>query len=115
MTDSERTPEQVREEIERTRLQMGDTVAALAAKADVKGQAHRAVDNAKATVAGKAHAIRSTADAKRNEFAESARQAMPSSAETARQGILEQARSHQLALAALAAFGVGLIIGRRRA
>jgi transposase-like protein len=115
MTESDRTPQEVREEIERTRLQMGDTVAALAAKADVKGQAHRAVDNAKATVTGKAHGIRSTADAKRTEFTASAREAMPPSAEAARQGAVEQAQRHRLALAALVAFGAGMIIGRRRA
>ncbi len=39
-----RTPEQVREEIEQTRAEFGDTVAALSEKTDVKGQAKQAVD-----------------------------------------------------------------------
>jgi hypothetical protein len=50
--DQERTPEQVREEIEQTRTELGDTVAALSAKTDVKGQAKHAVSEAKATVTG---------------------------------------------------------------
>ena len=37
--EQERTPEQVREEIEQTRAQVGDTVAALAEKAVVKAHA----------------------------------------------------------------------------
>ena len=50
---TERTPEQVREEIERTREELGDTVAALAHKTDVKAQAKRATDETKAAVSGK--------------------------------------------------------------
>ena len=45
--ERERAPEDVREEIEQTRAELGDTVAALAAKTDVKRQAHNAVENAK--------------------------------------------------------------------
>jgi hypothetical protein len=50
--ERERTSGQVREEIAHTRAEMGDTVAALAAKTDVKRQAHRAIDNAKVTATG---------------------------------------------------------------
>jgi hypothetical protein len=38
--DQDRTPEQVREEIEQTRAELGDTVAALSAKTDVKARPH---------------------------------------------------------------------------
>jgi Protein of unknown function (DUF3618) len=41
-------PEQIQREIEETRRELGDTVEALAAKADVKAQAHRRIDSAKA-------------------------------------------------------------------
>lgn len=47
--EQERTPEQVRDEIAQTRTEMGDTVAALAEKTDVKRQAHKAIDSAKVT------------------------------------------------------------------
>ena len=44
----QRTPEEIEAEIERTRREMGDTVAAVAEKADVKGQAKAKVEDAKA-------------------------------------------------------------------
>jgi hypothetical protein len=50
----ERTPEQIEAEIERTRRAMGDTVAAVAEKADVKSQAKAKVDEAKARLREKA-------------------------------------------------------------
>jgi Protein of unknown function (DUF3618) len=46
----DRTPEQIEADIERTRSDMGDTVAAVAEKADVKAQAKLKVDEAKARV-----------------------------------------------------------------
>ena len=92
-TERDRTPDDVRKDIERTRGELGDTVAELAAKTDVKGQAHRAVDNAKATVA----------------------EAIPPSTDAARRQVVSQAQDHRLALIALAAFGAGLLIGKRRA
>jgi len=49
----QRTPEEIEADIERTRRDMGDTVAAVAEKADVKGQAKQKVDEAKARLTGK--------------------------------------------------------------
>jgi Protein of unknown function (DUF3618) len=114
-TESDRTPEQVREDIERTRAEMGDTVARLAARTDIKAQAHRAVDTAKATVASKASDVRDSAGAKKDELAASAREAMPPSADAARRQVVSRAQDHRLALVAVAAFGAGLLIGKRRA
>jgi Protein of unknown function (DUF3618) len=42
-------PEQIREEIEETRRELGDTVEALAAKADVKTHVHRRLERTKAS------------------------------------------------------------------
>jgi uncharacterized protein DUF3618 len=113
-TERDRTPEQVREDIERTRAELGDTVAELAAKTDIKGQAHRAVDNAKATVASKASEVKETVGAKKDEMAASARAATPPSAEATRREVVSRAQEHRLALIAFAAFSAGLIIGKRR-
>jgi hypothetical protein len=113
-TQRDRTPEQVREEIEHTRAELGDTVAELAAKTDVKSQAHRAVDNAKATVTGKAREVKSSAGAKRDEIATTAREVMPPSADAARRQMISRAQQHRVALIALGAFGVGMLLGRRR-
>jgi hypothetical protein len=45
-------PEALRKEIEQTRAELGETVEALAAKADVKARAHEAVDDAKQRARG---------------------------------------------------------------
>ena len=114
-TPGDRTPEQVREEIEHTRAELGDTVAQLAAKTDVKAQAHRAVDNAKATVTGKAREVKASVGAKKNDITTTAHDAMPPSADAARRQIIGHAQQHRVALIALAAFGTGMLIGKRRA
>ncbi len=62
-----RTPEQVQAEIEETRAELGDTVEALVAKTDVKGQAKQAVNDAKATVADKAAEVKQTVTDKKDE------------------------------------------------
>lgn len=64
---ADRTPEEVRAEIEVNRAELGDTVEALVAKTDVKGQAKQAVTDAKATVADKAADIKQTVTAKTGE------------------------------------------------
>ena len=46
-------PDQIRREIESTRQELGDTVAALSAKTDVKAQAKQKVEDTKTTVAEK--------------------------------------------------------------
>ena len=47
MTDEQRSPEEIREEIEQTREELGDTAAAVVQKADVKKQAKAKVSGAK--------------------------------------------------------------------
>ena len=57
LAGDDRTPEQIEADIERTRHELGDTVAAMAAKADVKAQAKTKVDEARERIA--AHTPRS--------------------------------------------------------
>ncbi|NUT55002.1 MAG: DUF3618 domain-containing protein [Thermoleophilia bacterium] len=47
---AERTPEEIRADIERTRVELGDTAEALAAKTDVKARASERIDELKANV-----------------------------------------------------------------
>jgi Na+-transporting methylmalonyl-CoA/oxaloacetate decarboxylase gamma subunit len=49
--NEQRSPEEIRRDIEDTRGELGDTVEALAAKADVKAQAQERVDEVKQKVA----------------------------------------------------------------
>lgn len=46
-------PEQLREQIEETRQELGNTVEALAAKTDVRAQARRRLEAARASLSGK--------------------------------------------------------------
>lgn len=109
----ERTPEQLQQEIEQTRTDLGDTVAELAAKADVKAQAKEAVSDVKANLAATTSEIRDTLTAKREEAASAARAATPDSAGQAGERIAEQARRNRVPLIVLGAFAAGLLIGIR--
>ena len=106
----DRSPEEVRAEIEATRAELGDTVAALAAKADVKGQARQAVSDAKATVGEKATDVRATVTEKAGEV----REATPDSAAAAGVQVSRFTRENRSALIPAAALALGILIGRRR-
>ncbi len=90
-------PEHVREQIEETRLELGETVEALAAKTDVKARAKRKVHETKSTVASKLG---------------KARDVSPDSAVGAAAHVSETAQRNPLPLAAAGAFLAGLILGR---
>lgn len=55
----QKTPEEIRAEIESTREELGDTAAALAAKTDVKARAKEKVEGVKQTVTQKTEALKS--------------------------------------------------------
>ena len=111
--DEERTPEQVREEIEQTRAELGDTVAALAEKTDVKGQAKQAASEAKATVTGKVSDLKDTVSEKKDGFVSTAQEATPDSAAEAGTRVSSFARENRAALIAVGLFALGILIGRR--
>jgi ElaB/YqjD/DUF883 family membrane-anchored ribosome-binding protein len=95
-TDS-KDPEQIREEIEATRRELGDTVEALAAKTDVKARVHDRIDATKESVAEK--------------FGK-AREASPDSVTSGATQATEMARENPLPVAAIGAFVVGFLLGR---
>jgi hypothetical protein len=113
--EPQRTPEQVAEEIQQTRVRLGDTVAALAEKTDLKAQAKHAVNETKGTVTGKASEIKETVSDKTDEFVSSARAATPESASEAGHRLAQFAQENRLLVAALGAFVFGWLIGRRSA
>jgi ABC-type transporter Mla subunit MlaD len=59
--EQEKSPDEIRHEIEQTREQLGDTAAALAAKTDVKARAKEKVEGVKQTVSEKTEAFTSNA------------------------------------------------------
>jgi ElaB/YqjD/DUF883 family membrane-anchored ribosome-binding protein len=97
-----KSPEELREEIEHTREELGDTVEALAAKTDVKAQMHAQAD-----------ALRESAQ----QLGSRARDAIPDSAQ---QGVAQAGqvvKRRPVPVAAVAAFAGGVLLGwllRRR-
>ncbi len=94
-------PEEIRAEIDETRRELGETVAALSAKTDVKAQAQERVDELKATVTEK-----------KDEFAGKAQEISPESVQAAASAGATKARENPVPVAAIAAFAVGFVLGR---
>lgn len=96
-----REPEQIQEEIEQTRSELGDTVEALAQKADVKAQAKRKVQETRASVAER-----------KDELLGKATEVSPDSAVSVAAQASHKARANPLPFAALFAFAAGFVAGR---
>jgi ElaB/YqjD/DUF883 family membrane-anchored ribosome-binding protein len=99
--DQQRSAEEIRADIERTREQLGDTAAAVAQKADVKAQAKAKVDEAKQRAAGK-----------KDELLGKAKEASPDSAGGLADQAATTAKDNPLPVAAGAAFVAGFLLGR---
>jgi hypothetical protein len=81
MSAEQKSPEEIREEIAETREELGDTVEALAGKADVKGQAKARVDEAKVDAKAKVDSV------------------------------TQSVQENPVPVAVLAAFGAGVVVG----
>jgi ElaB/YqjD/DUF883 family membrane-anchored ribosome-binding protein len=97
----QRTPEQLEAEIEQTRREMGDTVAAVAEKADVKAQAKTKVEETRARLTGK-----------KDQFVNRTRAAAPDSAADGASTIARVARDNRRVLAIGSAVLVAFVLGR---
>lgn len=111
---TERSPEQVRAEIEQTRQQLGETVEALAAKTDVKSQARHAVDDARAAVNEKVAEVKQTVSGTAQGASSSAQQNAPQSLADAGTQVSRLVRENRPAVIAAGALLLGILIGRRR-
>jgi hypothetical protein len=97
-----RTPEEIRADIERTRVEVGDTVEALAEKTDVKAQAQHRVDEIKDNVRAKAESVKATA-----------RDTTPERAQQGGRRIAARIRANPMPLMAGAALLAAFALGRR--
>jgi ElaB/YqjD/DUF883 family membrane-anchored ribosome-binding protein len=97
----QRDPDAIREDIESTRQDVGDTVEALAAKADVKRQAKAKVEDVKERIGDKS--AESTARLK---------EATPESAGAAASAVSAKARKNTVPLGLAAAAVAGFLLGR---
>ncbi|HET9125875.1 MAG TPA: DUF3618 domain-containing protein [Solirubrobacteraceae bacterium] len=111
---SERTPEQIRAEIEQTRQQLGETVEALAAKSDVKSQARQAAQEARAAMNEKVTEVRDTVAGTAQGASASVQQVAPRSVADAGTQLSRLVRENRPAMIAAGALVVGILIGRRR-
>ena len=118
----ERSPEEIQADIEATRLELGDTVAELADKADVKKQAKRKVTETKAKAAAKAEELKQKAAAQTGAAKAKVADAAPDSAQDGAQHAsqaaqqaaaqaAQTARDNPMPTAALGAFAGGLVVG----
>jgi ElaB/YqjD/DUF883 family membrane-anchored ribosome-binding protein len=118
----QRSPEAIQADIETTREELGETVAEIADKADVKKQAKRKVAETKAKAAAKKDQVKQKATAQKEAATAKVRTAAPESAQegaqqatqaaqqvTAQAG--QTARENPVPTAAIAAFAGGLAIG----
>jgi len=97
----DKTPEEIRADIEQTREDLGDTVEALAAKTDVKAQAKDRIAR-----------VKETAQHKKDGFAARARDATPDSAGAGAERIVSTVKSRPVPFSALGAFAAGVLVGR---
>jgi hypothetical protein len=100
----QQTPEDpavLRADIERTRQDLGDTVAALAEKTDVKARAKEKVSEVRANVTEK-----------KTELMGKARDSSPDGANSAAVQVRSKAQDNPVPTAALAAFIGGVLFGR---
>lgn len=101
MSESEqRTPEEIRQDIEATREELGDTAADLAAKTDVKAQAKAKVED-----------VKQSARAKKEEFASKAKEGAPDSVGAGASQVATTAQENPVPLAIAGAFAAGIVIG----
>jgi hypothetical protein len=96
-----RDPVEIREDIEQTREELGETVAAVAAKTDVKQQAQ-----------AKAGELKGQASAKAKELSDKAKEATPDSAAEGVRQAQRLAKENPAPLAFAGVFLAGIGIGR---
>ena len=117
-----RSPEQIQAEIEETREQVGETVAEIADKADVKKQARRKVSQAKARAAAKKDEAKARAAARKEAVTGKVKETTPGSVQDGSQQAAHAAqqaagqaahtvRENPMAAAVIGAFAGGLLIG----
>jgi hypothetical protein len=96
-----REPKEIREDIEQTREELGDTVAAMAEKTDVKQQAR-----------AKAGELKGQAGAKAKELSAKAKEAAPDSAGEGVEQAQRLAKENPMPLAFAGVFLAGVVFGR---
>ncbi len=110
--DGEKSPAEIRAEIDRTREELGDTVEALAEKTDVKAQAKAKVEDVKSQAKAKVEDVRSIAQAAAEEAREKAKDAKPESPQDGVQQAQALVKQNPKPFAIAGALVVGFVLWR---
>lgn len=102
VSEDERSPEQIRADIDRTREEVGDTVEALAEKTDVKRQVQQQVDD-----------IKTRLGRRRQELSAKAKRATPDGAQEGGQQVVTKVKENPAPVALAGALVVGYLLGRQ--
>ena len=97
----DRPPEEIRQDIAQTRAEVGDTVAALAGKSDVKAQARERIEG-----------VKETAQQKKDEFVSKAKSSSPDGARQGAEQLVAKARENPAPVAIGGAVLLGFLLGR---
>jgi ElaB/YqjD/DUF883 family membrane-anchored ribosome-binding protein len=97
----QRSPEEIREDIEETRRELGDTAAELAGKTDVKSRAKAKVED-----------VRGTIGQKRDDLASRVSQAAPDNVSAGGSQVASVAKENPVPFALVGTFLAGIVIGR---
>jgi ElaB/YqjD/DUF883 family membrane-anchored ribosome-binding protein len=97
-----RDPDKIRKEIEATRQELGDTIEALAEKSDLRAHAKHKMEESGAYVSKK-----------KDDLFAKARETSPQGLVLAVQRAAHKARENPIELAAIGAFALGFVLGRR--
>lgn len=104
--NEQKSPDELRREIEETRQDLGDTAAALAEKTDIRARAKEKIGDVKRTLAGKKQSLAQSGGAGEGTAGPGAAAGQAATQAKA------TARENPVATAALAAFAVGFVLGR---
>ena len=107
-TEHERTPDEIRRDIEQTREQVAETAAALAEKADVKSRAHDKVEETKARVKEK---VTGTAETAKEKVAGATPESVSTGAQHAAGTARERAQDNPIPVAVVAGVAAGFLLG----
>ena len=114
-TADSRDPDAIREEISQTREDMAETLDALSAKFDVKGQAKAKVDNAKTEAKAKVDTAKTQAKAKADQAKTQAQALVSQATEQAQTAYQRQPKAVIIGVgAAVLAIVAGLVYRRAR-
>jgi ElaB/YqjD/DUF883 family membrane-anchored ribosome-binding protein len=107
-----RDPEEIREEIETTREELGETIAALGEKADVKTRAREKVDDIKDQAGEKVAGARESVSGTKDDLLGKAKDVSPDAAASAATQAAQKVRENPAPLAIAGAFIAGVVLGR---